>query len=619
MMNRAQAAQALSPGFDPYAGHADTGSIFSAIGNAVSSAAKGIGKGASFAYNKAIKPTVQKGLPIVQTVLKNTGPFGMVASGALGAMKAGLSGKNLENIAWAAAEGAAPSGIDKAVGAAHAIRNGSNVLKTAINTGVSHFMAGTPEHLGFETAIATLKKTGSKVALGVARRNLPTEGAKRAFDSAIGTVSQVVSKNPASLAQRAGSAFVPDLSKAKGKLSPHAPNLQHAIDSIRRNPTLAAQNPLVLANKLGTTQQTVLQAVRMASTNRLLPWRSLSPSAMRFVRKWAPNAPVQALGHGTRDTAGLDESGTKYIVEKGDSPFKISLKLTGNGNRWVELKPLNADKKPSITQNVWVGEVLNIPPSWQKPKASASPGPAVASQPIPVAPSAPVVKTPVSISVAPGILQAKSIMVAWSKTDGVNQAGVSNYGSTAADLSTDFGSRDSMELMSFQNWANKTGLAKPALVVDGKLGPKSLAVLQQWAESRAAQAAPAAPVASLPLPPSVTTLPEILIEASAPVKVGPSAPVVSAPVASAPAVTPAIVPVASPAAPIAATPAPSSPAQAIPAVASPAAPATTQTVAAQTPVSGSKMAPALAGAAIGGVTFGLPGAIIGAVAGAAMA
>lgn len=602
-MNRNQAAQALTPGFDPYVGHADTGSFFSAIGNAVSKAAKGVAKAAKF----VAKP-VAKALPIVQTVLKNTGPIGMVASGALSAMQAGLSGKNLESIAWAAAQGAAPSGIDKAIGAAESIRHGSNILKTAIGAGLSHFTAGSPEKLGYESAIAVLKKTGSKAALGVARRALPTEGARRAFDSAIGTVSQVVDKNPAALAKRAASIPVFSMSKAKGIISPFQPNLKHAIDSLKRNPSLITQNPLVLANKLGTTQQTILQALKNVKAVRTLPWRSMSPGAANFVKGWANMAPIRALTHGTGDTSGLDENGTHYIVTKGDSPFSIAKSLTGNGNRWKEMLPLNKDKKPSIDKNVWVGEVLNIPPSWQKPvaKAAPSPGPAQTSQPSPERPVVVVTPAP-TFSPAPGILQAKSILAAWGKTDGLKEAGVPNYGQSAEDLSTEFGPRDTLQLTSFQNWNNKSGGEK--LAVDGKLGPKSLAALQSWAEQKASAVVNSAtpvvlpPTVSNPPAEVVTTLPEIVIEGSAPSAPSPT-PVVTAPSLPAPTV-PAV----------SVTPVVTAPPT--PPVATPAKPATPATVAAANP-SGSKMGPALAGAAAGGLLFGLPGAIIGGIAGAAI-
>lgn len=501
----------------------------------------------------------------------------------------------LKNVV-SAAEGVTSGGIAKAIGAAQALKNGSPVLTQALNSALSRFAPGSHERHGFMTAVNVLKQTaGNRDALGIARRSLPSLQAQHGFDVVIGEMSRAVSNAPA-LAKRAGSSFTPNLGRVRGKISVNQPNLQGAIDALTRNPSLAAQHPLVLANQFGTTQQVVLQALKAVSTKRLLPWRSLTPTAVRFICKWHPHAPIAALTHGTHNTAGLDETGTKYIVTKGDSPWAIAQKLSGNGNNWRMLIPLNSDKKPSVDKSVWVGEVLNIPPSWQKPVATPapSPGPAASSQPAPT----PVVFSPPvtpTISVAPSILQAKSILVAWSKTDGVNQAGVSDYGSQAVDLSSDFGARDSMELMAFQNWDNKVGNA--GLAVDGKLGPHSMTALQQWVESRAQQAIPST---STP----VTTLPEVVVTATPPV----STPPIATP--------PALPAVATPPAPAAQASTP----PALPPVAHPDVPATPATVAAAQPAqSGGKMAPALAGAAVGGVLFGLPGAIIGGVAGAAIA
>ncbi len=484
-----------------------------------------------------------------------------------------------------AAEGTTLQGVTKAVGAAQALNNGSPVLTKALQSALNQFNPGTHEHHGFMTAVNVLKNTiGNKAALGLARRSLPSKAAQDAFDIAIGTVSRTVSSVP-SLARRPG-AFVPELRSIKGKITANQPNLQHAIDSIRRNPSLMMHHPMVLANKFGTSQQVILDALKQVSTVRLLPWRSLSPNAARFIRKWHPQAPMSALTHGTSDTAGLDETGTKYIVEKGDSPWKIAQKLTGNGANWVQLKSLNSKAKPSITQNVWVGEVLNIPASWQKPTARQAPSPvALPSQPAPTAPVA-IPSVPAPVSVAPSILQAKSILVAWSKTDGVNQAGVSNYGGSVEDLSTTFGPRDTLELQAFENWDNKTGSA--GLPVDGQLTPAALSALQGWAEARAAQAA-SPTVTSTPGGGQVTTLPEIVITGTPPDSATPQ---VS---------TPPLLP----------------PAPATPPVATPAQPATSATVAAANP-GGTKMGPALVGAGIGGVLFGLPGAIIGGIAGAAI-
>lgn len=607
-MNIAHAAAALSPGYDPYAGHADTGSIFSKIGHAVSKAAKGIGKGiargahdaihpkdlakdsfsiAKYSYKNIVKPVVKTAVPIITPILKKAGPWGMVASGALNAMKAGLSGKNLESIAWAAAEGAAPDGIDRAITAAEKIRHGGNVLTVAIEQAKAQFTPGSPEHLGFQTAIDVLKQTASKAALGVARRALPSEGSKRAFDAAMGTISQAVQTNGMTL--RPGIPNI-NLSRVRGQISAMQPNLKGAIQAIQRNPSLASLHPMVLAHQLGVTQMGAIDALKHVGTQHLLPWRSLTPNATRFIRKWHPSVPIRALTHGTADTAGLDQTGTKYIVTKGDSPWSIAQKLTGNGANWTALKALNADKKPPITQNVWVGEILNIPPSWQKPSSNAPTTPvALPSQPGPLPP---VITSPAAapqISITPSILQAKGILVAWSKTDGQNQAGLTDYGNNVADLSTSMGPRDTLVLAAFQNWDNRTLSA--GLQTSGQLDAATLTALQSWAEAKAEAAIPGA---SPSIPVGTATFPDI-----------PTFPVTVT------GNVPGIVPVVAP------LPVPPIP-PGIPATASGSSPLPAVAPKSTTAAKGSSMAPIALGAVAGGLLFGLPGALIGAAGGAAV-
>ncbi len=570
--------------------------------SAVKDIAAGKNVAASIAKNaiEALPPQYAKAIQVGLAVGQAKNIQEAVKIGASGAVSA-IGAQVNPILKTAASLGTSKIGISKALGAAQALKAGSPALTKALTVASSKLATSSERH-GFDTAVKTLAQTsGNKIAMGVARRALPNQAAINAFDSAIGVVSHVVSQNPGALAKRAGSTFVPTLARPHGIISANAPNLQQAIDSFKRNPTLLTQNPMVLASKLGTGAQTVLEAMRHVQSTRLLPWRSLSPAASRFVNRWSPLSPVKALTHGSSDTAGLDENGTHYIVAKGDSPFSIAKSLTGNGNRWVELKPLNKDKKPAIDKNVWVGEVLNLPVSWQKPVAASapSPGPAAQTQPAPTRPVAVAnsVAAPV-LSVIPGVLQAKSILVAWGKTDGINQAGATDYGSSPADLSTEFGARDSMQLMAFQNWNNKTGNAK--LDVDGKLGTKSLAALQNWAEVKATQVTPVVPVQSSP---TITTLPEIVIEASPiPQPQMPSAPIVVS--------KPPELPASIPSAPVVSMPA-------APPVAPPGQPATPQSVAAASP-GGSKLGPALAGAAVGGTLFGLPGALLGGIAGAAM-
>jgi nucleoid-associated protein YgaU len=564
-MNKNQAFAAVQPGFDPYSGHADTGgffshltdqihraafrrgfghhyghnagSLFGSIAHAIGGAAKGVAKGVSrvahdathpkdlikdsvyatkYSVTHVALPVVKKAMPVIQTVLKNAGPIGMVASGAIGAMNAGLSGKNLEDIAWAAAEGAAPTGIDAAIKAAESVRHGGNVISNAIKVASTSFTSGTPEELGFNSAINVLKSNASAAAMGVARRALPSEGARRAFDAAVGTVSSAVKGTP--LQVRAMSIPSLNLSRPRALISAMTPNLKGVVDALKKNPSLAATHPQLLANQFGTTVATVNDALKRTGGMNILPWRSYSPQAVSFIQKFHPSAPLAALRAIHHNTGGLDDTGTKYIVVKGDSPWAIAQKLSGNGANWTQLKALNTEKNPTIDKNVWVGEILNIPAAWQKPVPAANPAPTPSALPsVPQPTIAPLptgpVNIPSSVTVPAGILQAKSTLVAWNKTDGVNEAGVTDYGQQAVDMSTTMGPRDTLELASFQAWYNKT--FNSTLNMSGNLDAATLAALQSWAEDRAARAIPIGTVMTQPDPgdvtnPNVTTIPVVV-------------------------------------------------------------------------------------------------------------
>lgn len=623
MANGQVLARAAQPGYDPYAGHSDTGWFGSSLVKSVSKAASSVGKAVASGVNSAggavvkvasapVKLASKAGIAgkigsalltpgiylgqqgarslqstannVVNTVrhpnwknlaataqqaLKNGGgPLGMVGAGAIAAMAAGLQGKNIEGIAWAAAEGATPEGISHAISVAEKIRHGGSIIDAALKEAQSSFLPGTAEMLGFNSAIAALKNQASLSGLGEVRRALQSEGSRRAFDAAIGTVSKAVKTG--ALTQRAAGIVNISLSRPKAVLSVLQPNLDAAIKSLTRNPGLMSVDPLVLANRLSTNQATIRDAIARVSQKSVLPWRSMSPRAVSFIRRFNPHAPITALRHAHTDTAGLDQTGMRYIVEKGDGPWAIAQKLTGNGNRWVELKDVNKDKKPTVDKNVWVGEVLNLPLSWQKPvAASAPPKVALPSVPLPTIAPIPTPSNPSvlpTVSILPSVIQAKSILVAWAKTDGINQAGVSDYGGNIADLSTTMGPRDTLELASFQVWDNKT--LNGGLPTTGALDAKTLAALQAWAEARATAAIPGG-VTSNGNPATPVVLPVDVPEVISAGTIGGTAP---------PAATPSVQPANG----------------------------------------GSSMGPVALGAVIGGLLFGVPGALAGAAGGAAI-
>jgi nucleoid-associated protein YgaU len=68
-----------------------------------------------------------------------------------------------------------------------------------------------------------------------------------------------------------------------------------------------------------------------------------------------------------------------YTVVSGDSAWRIAQKLTGDGNRWRELRDANPDKPRSNDGNfktLFAGEVLKLPDSWvTKTAVSGAPWP----------------------------------------------------------------------------------------------------------------------------------------------------------------------------------------------------------------------------------------------------
>jgi len=415
-------------------------------------------------------------------------------------------------------------------------------------------------------------------ALAIAKKNIPTK--------VIGVSNPM--RSP--LFVRAGSLPIVSLARKAVKLSAVPSATESVVRAIQRNPALLAGNRQLLAQTMRTNGATVNDATRIASqkVGGLLPWRSMSPHVVSFIRKYAPNAPLMALRHAHTNIGGLDASGTTYIVEKGDGPWAIAQKLTGNGNRWKELLAYNKDKKPTIDKNIWVGEVINLPPTWQKPVAVVNPptSPLPAAPPPTIAPVPDLISTAAATaSIVPSILQAKAILAAWGKTDGVSQSGLTDYGMQPSDMSTTMGPRDVLMLKSFQVWDNKT--LNEGLPTDGSLDAKTLAALQNWASARATSAVPSTPA---------TTSPGIIPTVS------PGTPFPEAPAPAVSVIVPDVIGGTAPT--VTVSPKPPAPVNPTPTVSN--------------KPSGGGLAPVAIGAIAGGLLFGVPGALIGAAGGAAI-
>ena len=464
----------------------------------------------------------------------------------------------------------------------------TSMVNKALPANVTNILSNVGKGLPLNPAsIAELAKHGitPASAIAMAKKNLPTK--------VIGVANPM--RSP--LFVRAGSLPIVQLAKRGNPLSAVPSAAKSVADALRRNPAMLAQPRSVIASVMRTNAASVNDAMRTLPGRSLLPWRSMAPATVAFLRRQVPAAPIAALRHAHTDIGGLDAAGTAYIVEKGDSPWAIAQKLIGNGNRWKELLPYNKDKKPTIDKNVWVGEIINLPPAWQKPKApTVNPPTALPSIPVP-APTLspdPGIANPANTvnAIIPGILQAKTILVAWGKTDGINQAGVSDYGAQAPDLSTTMGPRDTLQLQSFQAWENKT--LGTGLNQSGNLDAATLQALQSWAAAKGTQTVPTVS----PGLPTVTPPGAVPVVVTTPNTTIPALP------ADITQVIPAVIGGTIPVAPAKPTPQDKGP---LPAVASPQAPAT-----------GGSGALIAGGAVAGGLLFGVPGALIGGAIGAAI-
>jgi hypothetical protein len=512
-----------SHGFDPYS---DVGWFGSSLVKSIGKAVKKVVSVAKPIY-KAVSPALEKALPVVQQGLKNIGPIGMAASGALGTMKAVLDGKKLKDVAIAAAVGAAPSGIDRALQVGIRVASGDNLLKIGLDELGNRFSPGTAPALAFDVGKKLITSGSPKEALANARRALTDEVSRRAFDTAIGAAALAGDKAGLPRPTKFLANATRRANLIAGNRGPMLVDVMPAPFRRSLPPLFPAQvNAAMQAMRNGSSMSAASRAFgapvaslrRAAMMRNARPnWRPVSPAAASFVRRYVPTAPLSALRLFGRDTMGLVDNGAVYVVENGDFPGKIAKKLTGKENLWPQLIAANPQKKTKTTKlgkefvTLVAGERLNVPKSWvllNAPAPGGTPGTA----------------TPSTDTAA--ILQAKSLLVTWSKTDGLTEAGLTDYGTRPEDLSTTFGPRDKLVALAFEKWSNRVRGTK--LTADGEMNPELSTALRNWAEARA----------SLPVPP-VSTTPASTPPASAPPVVVaplplPLPPVVTAPPASAP-------------------------------------------------------------------------------------
>lgn len=270
---------------------------------------------------RAVTPAVNAAWPMVRQALQST-PYGAAAAAGFEAMSAGIRGGNLRDIAEAAARGGVPSQIQAAVHFASDVVRGKNVTKALLANAANAFQPGSTEAQAFAAASQILGSRAPNLGtLASARRGLTSEGARRAFDTAVGVVAKGASGTG-----------------ALTRFSAVPPHLSRVVGETKRR--------------------------------HVLNFRPLTPRAAQVVANAVRGVSIAALA-GRDDTAGLEANATVYVVENGDSPWAIAKKLMNDGNRWRELVAANPQKptqkdgpNKGSFKTLWAGEKLKMPKAW---------------------------------------------------------------------------------------------------------------------------------------------------------------------------------------------------------------------------------------------------------------
>ncbi len=473
--------------------------------------------------------------PYVQTVVSFVPGVGSVASSALGAVSAGLQGKSLAEIAKAAASGAVPGGplmvaaVATAVNMVSAGVQGQNIAKAAA-TELASAAAGLVPNPQLAQVLRDATKAGingQNVLKGAkasvvrqALNAIPDPNARAAAEAVLS------GKSPVEAVKAAGAQF---LTKVAAKGGPATGSLVQAVQVGAAKMKSSNVIPIRQVQAMGPSLSPQLRALRpslpfnkpvqrsLVSARKIAPGvvhRPLSQLARAFV--------VQRAGAVRRDVSGLTPDG-KWLVQTGDTGEKIALAVVGNKSRWTELKAANptlmkaraaAAKKYGFP--IYKGDVINLPASWVKAAVVPTPvvtpiqiPPAVVptgapmGQPVPqvVITSLPTVLAPSGDNAAQ--LQARALLAAWGKSDGITSAGSTDYGGLLELGATNWSARDVLQAASFEVWWNRTYRpSAPILPPSGAWTQALNDSLHDWSERKATQILPGAVLPTVIVKPS---------------------------------------------------------------------------------------------------------------------
>lgn len=292
------------------------------IAASVVSFVPGVGTGVAAGLNAASAVAQGRGLKgALIAAGQGALPGGALVTAAGRAVSSAVRGDNLLAVARSAASGVVPENIMRAVDFGADVIRGKNVLKTVLAQAAKQFAPGSPELGGFNAAKLVLTSAAPTAqALASARKTLTSEGARRAFDAAVGEAAKAAA--------------------------------QH-------KPTRAS----LVANPA------TRRLMRLGSGKVGAQFRPLTARAAQVVATRQPSVSLGAL-FGRHETAGLESDGAAYRVENGDNAWAIAKKLTKDGNRWRELVKANPQKKTNPKDGnfatLFAGEKLTLPASWRQ-------------------------------------------------------------------------------------------------------------------------------------------------------------------------------------------------------------------------------------------------------------
>lgn len=491
----------------------------------------------------------RKALPVAATVVSFVPGAGTAVSAGLRGAAALSAGKSLRTIAEEAALGAVPGGHLARAGLKTAIKvgRGQNVLRSvgegALEYGASQLGGGELAQRALaagkgivrgQNVLRTVGREGVAYAKSRVPGGIPTAALGAATQIARGqsvvrTLGQTAMQTAMQTAQLPSALKTPlktAVATAKSLTPRGTMPLQFGRPSYGLPRSVSPENVRRIASVV-SPRRPQLGPVRVSRAAKAA-FRPLSMNARSML--------VRALPHMRGEVSGLSETGAEWIVEKGDTGSKIAQKLTGNANRWTELKAVNPKimSRPAADIKkygfpIYVGDKVQLPSSWiqvvAKPPAQTAPATASTQ-------TAPPVQMPGGDIAAQG--QARTIMAAWGRSDGANEPGVvRDYGGQSELLATAWSSRDTLQASAFAEWWRRNGGA-PA-VNNGDWSEDLARALNLWAERKAAQVTNTAMAGGGIVIPSLSGTPGTATPATVPATT--PTPVTAAPPGSTPTLT----------------------------------------------------------------------------------